>query len=138
LRIYHIVEAKEHTRNFFPAPSFFTESIAFHARRPTQFFVQALEDTQLWVLSRSEAEAVFDRSLGLARLGRRLLEWNLAGLAERLIDRMVPSADQKYLDLRHSRPDLFQRVPQYMIASYLGMTPEALSRVITRSQDPSP
>ena len=86
----------------------------------------------MWTLSREDVQTIFDHSLNLSHLGRRILEWNLAGLAERLMDNMTASASDRYLQLRDTHSDWLQRVPQYMIASYLGLTPEALSRVISR------
>lgn len=137
LRLYQVQNGKEHTRNFFGESSFFTESVSYFSSRPTEFYLQALEDSQLWTLTYAETQKIFDHSMGLSRLGRKILEWNLAGLAERLVQNMEPSPDDKYSQLRDTRPELFQRVPQYMIASYIGLSPEALSRVISRSRHSS-
>ncbi len=133
LRLYTVRAGREVTRNFFAENTLFTESVGFFTRRPTQFYLQTLEDTELLVIGRADMEAVFESSLPLAILGRRLLERSMAALAARVAESLLPKGPARYLALRASRPELFQRAPQYMIASYLGLSPESLSRIVSRS-----
>ena len=51
---------------------------------------------------------------------------------ERMASLLTRTPEQRYLDLMEQRPDLLQRVPQYLLASYLGVTPESLSRIRKR------
>ena len=132
-RIYSCLRGREETRNFFDEGTFFSESLSFFTGQPSHFFLEALEDSTVIEVSRVNADKIFDHSLTLARIGRRIIERSMTGLAGRVVDSLASKGPARYLALRRTRPGLFQRVPQYMIASYLGLTPEALSRIITRS-----
>lgn len=133
LRLYHVVRGREQTRNFFTEKTLFSDSLSYFTKRPTTSYLEALEPTDLLELSKSACDQIFDASLPLARVGRRIIEAATAALAARVADSLVPKGPARYQALLASRPDLFQRVPQYLIASYLGLTPEALSRIISRT-----
>lgn len=133
-RIYTISRGREQTRNFFSEGALFTEAVSYFSRRPTTFFLEALETATVIEMEREELHAAFEATLSLARIGRRMIEASVAALAIRVADALGPQGPVRYRALRASRPDLFQRVPQYMIASYLAMTPETLSRITARSR----
>ena len=108
---------------------------------PPLYGVEALEPSTVLVAACDALAELMDRDRALDRFGRRLAETILARKERRTRSFMQQSAAERYADLVRSRPDLVQRVPQYEIASYLGVTDVHLSRVrraeAERSRAPS-
>lgn len=130
LRSYVVdAKGKEHTYVFAPEGWIITdvEMIANH----TQAFlcVEALEDSEIEILDGN----VYDRTLEMnieilsREVGRLIKRINV--LQKRIIMMMSATAEARYEDFLHTYPQVAQRVPQKMIASYLGITPEALSTI---------
>ena len=65
----------------------------------------------------------------LVDITRNMIETDLGNIKNTLTKFITSSPEQRYLNLLDERPELLQRVPQHIIASYLGMTPESLSRI---------
>jgi CRP-like cAMP-binding protein len=76
--------------------------------------------------------ALFRQSQEFERLGRILAEQAFIFVSQRFASMLLESPETRYQRLVQERPKVMQRVPQYMIASYLGITPEALSRIRKR------
>jgi CRP-like cAMP-binding protein len=102
------------------------ESLEFH--QPTQLIIDCLEDSEVLMISRenqnlnlSDEEAVKDK---LTHLYRRM-----GVLQRRIIMQMSGPATDRYAYFLETYPNLSNRIPQYMIASYLGITPQALSKI---------
>ena len=91
--------------------------------------IEALEETTLLAADYQDFAVLLDRQPALERLGRRLAETILARKERRTRAFLLQSATERYVDLRETRPDLLQRVPQYHLASYLGVTDVHLSRI---------
>lgn len=87
--------------------------------KPSMLFIDALEDSTLIV-----AEKNIEKEKNAKKLIKRL-----GVLQKRIIQLMSSSALERYEDFIATYPDISQRIPQRMIASYLGVTPEALSKV---------
>lgn len=122
LRSYSIDQkGKEHVFMF--APEDWTIGDNHFPDKPTELFIDALEDSELLVFDKDykfnlETDFVFDK------LMRRM-----AVLQKRIIMLMSATAIERYEHFEETYPQIIQRVPQRMIASYLGITPEALSKV---------
>jgi CRP/FNR family transcriptional regulator, anaerobic regulatory protein len=129
LRIYQFNGQKETIRNIFLENSLFTESASAYTRCPSEYSIDALEDAKLLTISYHDAETIFTHSIALATLGRRLVQNVLATIIDRNNEVLNLDGKARYRKLLKEKPQIFQRVPQYMIASYLGLTPEALSRI---------
>lgn len=118
LRSYSIDEkGKEHLFMFAPEDWIIADGIPPDA--PSELFIDAIEDTLAIVLEK-EKEKRQDHQKLLNRIGV---------LQKRIILLMSASAIERYEHFIETYPDIVQRVPQRMIASYLGITPEALSKV---------
>lgn len=102
--------------------SFFTGEVS-------QYNIEALEECELLLISRPSWENLLEKVPRLERYFRILVQNNLIATQRRLIGAMSETAEEKYLKLTRTFPDCMQRVPQHMIASYLGITPETLSRI---------
>ncbi len=106
-----------------------TDNFSFLTGEPTVYNIQALENTSILLISKQAWEGLFDRIPALERYFRILLQNNYIATQRRLVSSLCQSAEEKYLSLIKAQPDIIQRVPQHMIASYLGITPETLSRI---------
>ena len=96
---------------------------------PPLYGIEALEPSVVLSASCGALAELMDRDRALDRFGRRLAETILARKERRARSLLQQSAAERYADLVRARPDLVQRVPQYEIASYLGVTDVHLSRV---------
>jgi CRP-like cAMP-binding protein len=94
--------------------------------------VEALENCELLVLSADSKEVLFERVPKFERMFRLLTERALVFWQNRLIRNVTMTADERYLTFIEQYPAIEQRVAQYHIASYLGITPEFLSKVRAR------
>ena len=83
-------------------------------------------------IRKADAEKLFDASHQLERFGRLSMQEAFLKLITRVERMSMRSNEQRYLRLLEKRPELFQRVPNYLIASYLGMTPVGLSKLRKR------
>jgi CRP/FNR family cyclic AMP-dependent transcriptional regulator len=107
---------------------------SFHEQKPSRMYIEALEDCELLTLSLADKEAMLKEFPRLERVFRLLLQRNLGVYHERLFATVVQSAEQRYQDFLERYPAIPQRVPQHLIAAYLGITPEFLSRIRQRQK----
>ncbi|HOX84096.1 MAG TPA: Crp/Fnr family transcriptional regulator [Chryseolinea sp.] len=128
-RIYHVHNDKEITRQFIFENSFFTEYESFLAQKPSFYYVEALEDCKVLMLHYKDLNTLYDSSVTFLRLGKMIAENVVQHVGHRYMSILRDDATTRYNNLVKERPKVLQRVPQYMIASYLGITPEALSRI---------
>lgn len=96
---------------------------------PVIYGIQALEPTNYLAVKYTDLFALFDQDPAFDRLGRRLAELSLAGKEFRTRSLLQQQAKERYLDFLEQHPELAQRVQQYHIASYLGITDVSLSRL---------
>lgn len=105
---------------------------SFSDQKPGNLFIESLEDTELLVLDPKSKENLLSQVPKFERFYRKLVEKNVSTMQNRLYFSIAKTAEQKYLDFLDHYPSIPQRVPQHYIASYLGMTPEFLSKVRAR------
>ena len=96
---------------------------------PSTQNIDALEDAEVLLLSKQSNEILFDKIPKFERYFRFLMQNNMIALQRRLMGSLTQSAEEKYATLSRNYPDIIQRIPQHMVASYLGVTPETLSRI---------
>jgi CRP-like cAMP-binding protein len=96
---------------------------------PATLYVEALEDSDVILLTRTSQEELFELIPQLNKYFRLVYQKALANSSGRLLRTISGTAEQHYLQFVQQYPDMEQRVPQYMIASYLGVTPEFLSKI---------
>ncbi|HEY0894981.1 MAG TPA: Crp/Fnr family transcriptional regulator [Sphingobacteriaceae bacterium] len=102
---------------------------SFSEQKPSNFFIQALEDTELLMIDYNSKELLFSKIPALERVFRLMLQRSYAVLENRFYATIVHTAEERYLDFLDRYPGITSRVPQTQIASYLGITPESLSRI---------
>lgn len=105
---------------------------SFHDRTPSLLYIEAIEDSKLLTLNPSTKEELLARLPQFERVFRLMIQRHLSALEHRLIRTIAQTAEQRYVEFVRQYPKIALRVPQHYIASYLGMTPEFLSKVRRR------
>lgn len=133
LRMYHLVDGREKVSEFFKEGDYAADYRSFLMREPANTYVQALEDTEVVDLSFDDLQEIYKRIPEANYIGRLIAEELFKDMCRRTTVQVTVSIDDQYAAIVRDKPWLVQRVPQYMIASYLGVTPEALSRIKSRA-----
>jgi CRP/FNR family transcriptional regulator, cyclic AMP receptor protein len=105
---------------------------SFHEQKPSSMFIETLEDCELLVMTVETKEELLTRVPKFERVFRLMVQRNLTSLQHRLMNTISMNAEDKYLDFSKRYPTIAQRVPQHLIASFLGISPEFLSKVRSR------
>lgn len=128
LRAYYMdEEAKEHIVQFGVEGWWVNDLYSYLTNTPAKQFVQALEKSTVLQIHRDTLNILYNEVPAIERFFRLKFEKAYVAFQERTIDAMAKTADERYLEFRTKYRDIEQRVPQYMVASYLGITPEFLS-----------
>jgi CRP-like cAMP-binding protein len=131
-RVYYLVDGKESTRFLGCENIFITSTPSFTNQTPSIEYVEALENSELLMLSYQNLQKMFDISPKWDKVMRHLMEYSYNEQQKHIYSLIALSAQQRYEQLVKTRPDLIQRVPQYIIANYLGISPETISRIRKR------
>lgn len=105
---------------------------SFENQTPSIMYIETLEDCELLVLSRASKDELLARVPKLERMFRLMIQRHLSVLQKRLFRTVSYTAMDKFEEFLRRYPSLPQRVPQHYIASYLGITPEFLSKLRKR------
>jgi len=131
LRVFYIIDGDEKTTVFYTE----MEGVSPHCvidKKPSEYYISCVEDCIL-VVSDTKMEATgFDKFPKFESLCRIMSEQLLAKNQMQFDDFKTSSPEQRYLNLQKNRPGLLQRAPQHQIASFLGITPQSLSRLRAR------
>jgi CRP-like cAMP-binding protein len=96
---------------------------------PAVFNIDAIENSDLLLISKSDYEALTVTVPVMDRYFRILYQNSLVTKERRLMSTITHSAEERYLQLAESNPQIIERIPQNLIASYLGLAPETISRI---------
>ena len=133
LRMYFITEkGTEQITRFALENWWLTDHASLLSQRPAQSFMQAVEPTTVAVLDHARQEELLAQVPALERYFRLVLERVVAADQMRFVYQFGLSAEERYHHFSSAFPGFVQRVPQYMLASYLGFTPEFLSKIRAR------
>jgi CRP-like cAMP-binding protein len=102
---------------------------SFVTQTPADFNVQCIENTELVMFSYDIIEDLYREIPKLERFFRQIMEKGFAAAQKRIVRNFSLSAKEQYLYFREQYPKIEQRIPQYMVASYLGITKEFLSKI---------
>lgn len=130
IRTYYIDSAgAEVTLQFAVEDWWVSDITSFHNQTPSHVYIETLEDCEVLILTPETKEKLLSTVPGFERMFRLMVQRNLAQTQERLFRTISTSAVEKYLDFLNRYPAIPQRVAQHYIASYLGFSPEFLSKV---------
>lgn len=130
LRSYTIDEkGAEHVLQFASEGWWLADLSSYLTGEPSAFNMDALEDAELLLISKQSWEEAMQKVPQLERYFRILIQNHLVATQKRLMQSLAETAEEKYIKFSNTYPDCMQRVPQHMIASYLGVTRETLSRL---------
>lgn len=128
-RIYYLLDGKEINTNFFFENYFVVEYQSFLLQRPSKYYIQAMEDSEVITFTSAELKSTYNISHNWERFGRIIAEKLFIDASERAESFLFLTGEQRYLSLLKRRPKIFERVPLYHIASHLGIERESLSRL---------
>ena len=128
-RMYHQVEGREYTYEFYEEGQVVGDYISFISRQPGQSWIQALEEATIFEISYENVEKMYQRFPLFYRLATENLNRVYIRNFEKYSSVLLDDLKTRYLQFLEKRASVARRVPQYMIASYLGVSPEALTRV---------
>ncbi|WP_129714209.1 Crp/Fnr family transcriptional regulator [Pedobacter sp. SYP-B3415] len=130
LRCFSIDEkGKEHIIQFAPENWWISDRNSILFNEPSDFFYDATEETEAVVIPKDFFEQAALLVPCLLNMNNIMLHKSIRFMQKRINMLLSATAEERYLDFIHLYPNLTLRVPQWMIASYLGITPESLSRV---------
>ena len=96
---------------------------------PSLINIKAIEDSELFVIRQQDLSDLYIKIPKIERLGRILMEQAYLKIVRQSVDLQVLTATERYENLLHEFPEIFQRVQLYHIANYLGIAPKSLSRI---------
>jgi CRP-like cAMP-binding protein len=104
------------------------EIYSFVSGRPSDYYIQAIEDTTLWYLPKEELNKLYDPYPKMQEMMRKFWEDVILNLLDRFTALQKKSAEERYRDIL-AKPAYMQRIPQKYLASFIGVTPTSLSRI---------
>lgn len=130
LRAYHVDKAaKESTIMFAVSDWWVTDMYCFLNRRPAMMYIEAIEDSSIFQLSKTNLELLFLNLPKFERFFRILMQNAYTREQLRIIENLSLSAEERYDSFLHKYPHIASVITQKQIASYLGITPEFLSAI---------
>ena len=129
-RLYHIDKSGEEQILYFAIENWWITDIdSFTNGLPSQLFIEALEDSEVLLISKKDKEFAYTNLPEIEKLFRVMTQKTHVALQRRMIDNLSKPADQRYLDFIEKYPQLHQRLSNLQIAAYLGISHEFLSKI---------
>ena len=130
LRSYFITpDGSEHTIAIAIDDWWISDFYSYTSQTPASLYVEALEDSVIQQISYDNVEGICDAYPRFERFFRLVAQKAFAYSQRRALSNIGKTAEERYLEYAEMYPQIIQRIPQYIIASYLGMSPEFLSKI---------
>lgn len=134
MRHYYTRDGEEKTTYFYFENAFVSAYVSCITGQPSLLTIEALADTRLLIFPYAKLKELFSISIHWERFGRHIAEWAMMGLEERMVGLLTLSPEERYHALLTSnKTKIMERIPQHLIANYLGITPVSLSRIRNRA-----
>ncbi len=132
-KMYKVDEAaKEHNIMFAVENQWITDIGSFHSEQPSQLYIEAVEPAEVIQIAKPDLLFFYANHLKFNRTFRVIVEDQFVELQNRLLQTISTTAEERYIKFKQDYPHLTNRLSNIQIASYIGITPEFLSRI--RSQ----
>ena len=128
---YYLVDGEIKVTEFFTEKQAITP-VSYTTKEPSEYYLECLEDCIISMGSPERTAELMTKIPRLATLGSIMLEDELASQRIKYDTFIKLSPEKRYQNLQKQAPELLDRIPQYLIASYLGVKPESLSRIRRR------
>lgn len=132
VRSYQEVDGVDNTTAFFIEGDAVASLLSYNQQVPANHYLACVEDSQLAVLNYEKEQVLYKRFPELESLCRQHIELEYGKQQEVFSNYLTKSPEERYLLLMETQPELLHRVPQYILATYLGVKPESLSRIRKR------
>jgi len=131
-RGFYSVDGQEYTKQFFLEGGFCTDYASFLTEKKSLTYLQATEDSTVIVFEKKDVAVMYKAIPNFVQFGKLLAENLYIAVTDIKASFILNTPEERYTNLIKDRPKVIQSIPQYMIASYLGITPEFLSRIRRR------
>lgn len=128
-RVYKEVKGREISSGFIGANQYISAYDSFLTRQPSHENIDVIEDAELLLLSYDQMQHLYDRYPVYQIFGRKIAEQLFIMVSQRSNALLLLTPEERYKNMIQNESKLLQQVPQYMLASYIGVTPEHLSRI---------
>ncbi|PKF73889.1 Crp/Fnr family transcriptional regulator [Chryseobacterium sp. PMSZPI] len=129
-KVYHIdVKGTEQILYFGMEDWWLTDIDSFANESPSQLFIEAIEDSEVLIISKKDKDFAYENFPFVEELFRIMTQKTHSALQRRMIDNLSKTADQRYLDFIEKYPSLNQRLTNLQVAAYLGISHEFLSKI---------
>lgn len=132
VRRYYLADGEEKTTSFFTEEQAISSLNSYLHKIPSDHFLSCVEDCTLAVLNYDKEIELYKRVPKFESLCRVSMEEEFGKQQAALAAFITKSPEERYLHLLQTQPELIHRVPQYHLATYLGVKPESLSRIRKR------
>lgn len=130
LRAYSVDEnGVEHILQFAPQNWWITDMFSFLSGKPAHLNIDAIEDAEVLVLSKSNQELLYEKVPKFERYFRVLIQNSTVASRQRVLDNLELSAKERFAKFCKTYPSLINSLPQKQIAAYIGVTPEFMSKM---------
>lgn len=132
VRQFYIVDGTEKTSDFFTEGQWVLSTNSVTQNIPSNHFLECCTDCKLIIGNSEKGEYLYKKYPNLETVSRKLMNQIFIEQQSKIETYVLDTPKERYLKLLKSNPTLFQNIPQYQIASYVGITPESLSRIRKR------
>lgn len=130
LRTYVIDDkGKEHIVGFAPENWWVADNTSMTSGTPSQYYMDAIEDSEVLLIDQPSHERIIKSVPSYAFSLRKGVTKHAAAKDKRIVNSLSATAEERYLDFLKTYPSIAARIPQWMLASYLGVSPETVSRI---------
>lgn len=123
------VNGKEHTIYFAVEDWWISDVYAFLHQTPATIYIQAIEESEILIISKQDKLKLFDEIPAMERLFRIMTQKSHASLVQRMVDNLMKTADQRYIDYMTKYPHIAARLTNIQMATYLGISHEFVSKI---------
>ena len=126
-------KGKEHIIQFAPENWWISDKGGATEKGPAHFFIDAIEDSDVLLINRQGHMTMMEKVPAYSSSFQTGIQKRNAAKDKRIVHSLSSTAETRYNDFLDTYPSIAQRIPQHMLASYLGITPETLSRIRRRA-----